>query len=801
VKAAPLRSQLRHWIITSAVALAISSAGFAQIRAPEVAAASTPDLQIAAGLAGRNIDSIEVRGNSSVTSGEILNVVRSRRGTPLDPLTVQEDYQRIFGLRRFSNVEALIQPTETGVVLAFVVTEQKALRSVGFRGNTAVRTEDLTALSDLKTGQAIDTYRIVLARRAMEQAYRDKNYPFASITLDSQQLSDNGNLIFIVNEGPNVRIRNIDFIGAKAFDEGELKGKIRSKTWLWVLRPGTLDGERLDDDVAGLQQFYRDKGYFDVRVGRRVIFSPDQTEAQIEFVIDEGPRYKIDKITFRGNNKVTEADLRDKLKLVEGRFFDREIVDRDKRRLVEAFSPFGMIYAPELNNPEYLSIDAVPRFRLEAGSIELVYDINEGREFTLGNIEVRGNTRTLNKVVLREMRTQPGELYNSAIINRAKERLMGTRLFDDVRITPIGDAPGERDLLVEVQESKTALLTFGAGVNSNGGLSGNITYKQRNFDIGRWPRSFKEIFNEDALVGAGQSFTASFEPGTEATSASIRFVDPWVFDQPYSLSVDAFIRDRRREHYRDNRMGGRVAVGKRFWEHYSWSAGIRGERVRIYDIQDKPVRAFEILEESGSNLLLGTTTSFRRDTVNPGQLPYEGTSFSVGWDSFGWMGGDYDFNRFTTSFDWYHTLGEDLTDRKTVLSFHADAGVITGDAPFFERFYGGGLGSVRGFSFRGISPRSGPDDDAIGGDFSLTTSVEISYPILKDQLRGVVFVDAGTVEEDFEINEIRSAVGAGIRMNLPLLGQVPIAVDFAWPVSEADKDETQIISFSLGITP
>jgi outer membrane protein insertion porin family len=141
-----------------------------------------------------------------------------------------------------------------------------------------------------------------------------------------------------------------------------------------------------------------------------------------------------------------------------------------------------------------------------------------------------------------------------------------------------------------------------------------------------------------------------------------------------------------------------------------------------------------------------------------------------------------------------------LLDRKTILEGHVDAGWIWGTSPFFERFYGGGIGSIRGFSFRGVSPRSGPDDDPIGGDFALTGSLQLSFPLAGDNLRGVVFTDAGTVEESVKIGTIRSSVGAGIRLVIPFLGQTPIALDFAFPLSKNSEDETQIFSFSFGFS-
>jgi len=135
-----------------------------------------------------------------------------------------------------------------------------------------------------------------------------------------------------------------------------------------------------------------------------------------------------------------------------------------------------------------------------------------------------------------------------------------------------------------------------------------------------------------------------------------------------------------------------------------------------------------------------------------------------------------------------------------VFGLHANAGYITGDSVFFERFYGGGLGSVRGFKFRGISPRAGLDDDPVGGDFALTGTGELIFPLVGDTLRGVIFADVGTVEDELQIGTIRSGVGAGFRLVLPILGQqMPLAVDFAYPTSRGDDDDTQIISFSFGV--
>jgi outer membrane protein insertion porin family len=192
---------------------------------------------------------------------------------------------------------------------------------------------------------------------------------------------------------------------------------------------------------------------------------------------------------------------------------------------------------------------------------------------------------------------------------------------------------------------------------------------------------------------------------------------------------------------------------------------------------------------------------FRRDTTTRGLLPSKGTTSTIGLESYGLLGGDFQFEKLTGSFDYYQTLSQDLLDRKVILRFYGDVGYIFGgDDPFFERFYGGGIGSIRGFAFRGVSPRDGPSQDRVGGDFSATGTVEVSFPLAAEILRGVVFTDFGTVEHDVQIGVIRSSIGTGFRLTLPFLGQVPIALDFAIPMSKDHYDDTQFISFSLGFT-
>jgi outer membrane protein insertion porin family len=754
----------------------------------------------APGLEGRVVEEVRILGNNQVSSAVIRNAVRTQVGDRLDPATVEEDYQRIYNLRKFSDVQARVEPTATGVNVVFVVTEQRQVRDIRFQGNRNIGTPALVGAVELRVGEAIDPFRVSLGRSAIEDLYRSRNYPFARVTVDQDALRERGEVVFQIVEGPNVRIRNIDFLGNSTFDEGQLKKQIRSKPWIFVFQNGRYDPQQLEEDVASLRRFYESKGFFDARVGRRLVFSPDMSELQVEFLVEEGQRYAIDAVRFEGNTQLTADQLRGRLRLTEGRPYDAAVLQRDTRELVRAYSPFGYIYLPGSQDPDYLRIDAQPLFRREEGKVELVYTVREGKPFRVGRIIPKGNSISQEKLILRELRFAPGDVYDAGEVQDATDRIRSTPYFDQVAITPIGEDPNYRDLLVEVAESRTASFNIGAGINSNGGVGGNVTYQQRNFDLFNWPGSPGDVFTNRAFTGAGQDLRISLEPGTEQSNASIRFTEPWLFDLPYSFTGEGYLRDREREDYDDSRQGGRITFGKRF--DYTWSASLslRGENVEIRNIDDDELRAIEILEEEGNNTLTSVGVAVRRDTVNPGFLPYRGSVLTAGVDGYGLLGGDYHFQRFSLGYDQYFTLSEDLTERRTVLALHGNLGYITGDSVFFERFYGGGLGSVRGFQFRGISPRSGIEDDPVGGDFLATGSVELGFPVVGETLRGVVFTDFGTVEEDFELGTIRSSVGAGVRLVLPFLGQAPLAVDFAVPLTKDDEDETQLISFSFGFT-
>jgi len=774
--------------------------------APPPPAANTGerDLAAASQLAGRPIEDVRIVGNTQVSSVVILQLVRTHVGDKFDPSTVVGDYQRIYDrMKIFANVEARVQPTATGVIVIFVVTEQRQIHDIRYEGNNHLTTKQLEDVIDLKRGQAIDDFRVDVSLQSIQNLYRDKNYPFAHISVDPEELVRHGDVVFRIVEGPEVTVRKVDFIGNNTFGAWRLKQEIHQATYIFILNPGKFNPEVVEEDVAALQRFYQNKGFWDVRIGRKITRSADMSEMQVTYLIDEGQRYYIDEVEFKGIRSVSEGQLRKNLLEVEGKAYDKDAIELDKKEMVRVYSSVGgFIYESQPGiepNQDYLQIEDDKVFGDTPGRLRLVYNIHEGKQFRLGRILVKGNTNTRDNVILREMRMRPGQEYNSAEVDDAADRLRGTPYFQTVTVTPVGDDPETRDLLVEVEEAHTAQVSAGVGINSNGGFGGQLTYEQKNFDLTNFPNTPLAAFSNRAFTGAGQDFIASFSPGTQGTDADIGFTEPYLFDQPYSLGTDVYLRDRIREVYDDDRIGSRVSIGEHFNYVYAADVYVRAEDVDIKDLQTPvELRAPEIIDGQGHHTLTSAGFDFVRDTTNHGPITFRGSDEVFGIQQGRALGGTVNFTRLTNTFNDYQEVSEDLLGRRSVINTHVEAGWDPVDAPFYERFYGGGYGSIRGFDFRGVSPRSGPQNDPIGGDFFVTGGVEYDFPLIEDMLRGDIFFDAGDVEPNMRFGTIRTSVGFGFRVVLPFLGQRPLAIDFGFPLSQNSQDRTQVISFSIG---
>jgi len=417
-------------------------------------------------------------------------------------------------------------------------------------------------------------------------------------------------------------------------------------------------------------------------------------------------------------------------------------------------------------------------------------------------VVVRGNETTKDKVVRRALDLYPpDDRISLSELRRAEQRLRETQIFSRATITPVGEAPGVRDLVVDVEESQQAGdFIFGVGVNSNSGLVGSVVLDIKNFDLYDWPRSFAEFIRLRSFHGAGQRLRLEAQPGTELTRFRIDFVEPYFLDKPIRLGTSLYYFERGRESYDEQRVGANVSFGKRlpsgFLKDWYAEVAFRLEEVNVDDVDLFAAR--DVRKVEGSNYINSVKLSLARDRTDSRFVPTTGDVFRVAWEQYGVLGGGDFFAKATASYTRHWTILTDAQERKHVLSAEGDVGGIFGDAPTFERFYGGGIGSIRGFEFRGVSPRQGLKDDPVGGDFLLLLKGEYSFPLFGDNLRGVLFTDMGTVEEGLSLSSWRASIGAGVRLQIDFFGPVPLEFDLAFPVLKEADDEEQVFSFFIG---
>ncbi len=376
----------------------------------------------------------------------------------------------------------------------------------------------------------------------------------------------------------------------------------------------------------------------------------------------------------------------------------------------------------------------------------------------------------------------------------------GTNLFSDPAASMFPQAPGEplRDLPIEIdpKETQTGRLMFGVGVNSDAGLVGNVTVDEQNFDWRNVPSSWEDVMEGRAWRGAGERFRLELVPGTQVQRYMVTYQDPYLNDQPISFGLSGFYYQRIYTEWTENRVGGSVSLGYQFTHDLTGTVRFQGQDVTIEN-PEFPVP--DLLEVLGRNPLYTFSASLQHDTRDNPFMATEGHLISA---MLGENLGAFQYPNASVEFSQYFKIFQ-RADRSGnhVLNLDLRAGYTGDNTPIFERFYAGGFSSIRGFAFRGVTPRDPIYGMGVGGDFQLLGTAQYMFPITADDmLKGVVFVDAGTVEPTISNwnQQVRVAPGFGLRISIPMMGPAPIALDFAFPLNPQPGDQTQIFSFFVG---
>ena len=339
---------------------------------------------------------------------------------------------------------------------------------------------------------------------------------------------------------------------------------------------------------------------------------------------------------------------------------------------------------------------------------------------------------------------------------------------------------------------------FGAGVNSDSGVVGQVSLEENNFDLFRPPRSWADIANGRAFRGGGQSFRLEAVPGSEVSRYLVSWEDPFFLDTDFSFGLSGYYYQRFFEDWDEERLGGRVTVGRLLSRNWSLSTSIRLESVTLGGINANDPPILQVAD--GDNFLSTARAGLRYDTRDSALLPSRGYmvegSYEQGFGEFVYPRFDLTAVRYWTTYQRADGLG------KHTLRLQGKFGYTGDDTPVFERYFLGGFQTFRGFDFRGLSPIAGASNARIGGQFMTTGTVEYMLPITaNDNFKAVVFSDFGTVDNDISVDAFRASAGFGFRVAIPAMGPAPLAFDFAFPILSEDFDDERVFSFYIGFTP
>jgi outer membrane protein assembly factor BamA len=745
---------------------------------------------------GKPIAQVVVQGNRQHSTELVLNQLNTKPGLPYAQTRAEEDVRRLDKAGWFARVEVFTSPTpDDRVTVIFRCTEYVGtIGDVVYLGAEHLKKSDLEEITGLKPNVPLNPAANWAARQAILRRYQEQGRLLASVELIEGGNPDDRRVVFRVTEGPVVKVKQTEFRGNSFIDTPRLRTQIgTSRSFLTI--GGDYDPRVVETDEQKIEEYYHNLGFHDAKAKRELEWLDDRS-LRIVYHIHEGPRYRIRRVQVAGNKQFTEDQLLHFAKTRPGGYFSRTDLQADITAIRDTYGLHG--------HP----VGVVPAFyQCGPGEMDVQLEVQERPRFYVSEVNIIGNTVTRDNVIRRQLGIYPGQVLQFPALLQAEQNLTRLNILEvkpEEGIRPTVTVPDLdtdnplKQVLVQVQETTTGQFMVGLGVNSDAGLSGSIVLNERNFDILRPPTSWEDVISGRAFRGGGQEFRLEAVPGTTFQRYSVSFREPSVADSPYSLGVSGYFFQRGYNEYNEDRVGGRVTVGRRFGQYWNAQAALRVEDVNIHDVQF--YEPADILKDQGSHLLVGLRGSLTRDTRDSYLRPTSGTVIEAGYEQ---VIGDYNFpiGTFEAS-SYFTTVCRADGSGKQVLALRSQLAVTGANAPVFERLYAGGFRSLRGFEFRGVGPfQEGPYGGSfnVGGDFSFLNSVEYQVPLVaSDQIFGVAFLDSGTVERNIEMKNYRVTAGLGLRFVVPMLGPVPIATDFGVPIVQGPGDRKQVFSFWLG---
>jgi outer membrane protein insertion porin family len=730
---------------------------------------------------------VVVKGNRRIEKAAVLNVVKMKAGDTLEGGKTDTDIRAIYKMGHFQDVQAVTEVSEKGTVLAYVVVEKPIVRNILFEGNKELTSDKLKEALEFKVNSVFSTKDLAKSVAKIKKLYADEGYYLAEVEpvvakleVKNSTAADLG-VTFKITEGNKILIRSINFDGNKTFTNRKLRGVMETQEkWFmsWLTNAGTYKEEVLKNDSSLIADFYMNNGFINVKVGEPVVTLTDAKDALLVSIgITEGDQFRVGEIGFKGDLLESNALLRTKLKSEPGEIFSRATLRTDIFTLTDVYADKGYAFA---------NVNPLTKVDPEKKLVDLTFDMEKGELVYFERINIAGNPKTRDKVVRRELRVNEGELYSATGMKRSKQQLMNTGYFEEATIaTSKGTVANKLNVDVNVKEKPTGTFSIGGGYSSLDGIIGQGSVQQANF------------------LGRGLKANLSGSIGSKSQTYSVGLTDPYFMDTKWTLGSDIYRTERDYTDYSRRLMGADIKAGYPINDFIGTFFLYKYEVKNIYN----PTVAYYANNKiDPSTYPLGSTTtssifgSVTRNTTDYRLDPTNGMINSLSMEYAG-LGGDNKFARYIGDTTWFHPLYKKLIfSTKLTLGYIQNVGR---PVPLDEKFFLGGISSLRGFKSRTVSPVSQNNLTGIvylGGDKANYGNMELTFPLLQEAgVKGVTFFDYGNAyaENKKMFSSFLMGYGAGIRWASPI---GPLRLEYGIPINpRAGLDsKTGRFEFSIG---
>ena len=748
---------------------------------------------LSASVWAENIGKVVVKSTSPELDQEALeqvvfSTIASKAGDTFSAATVSEDIRKLMQNEQFDDVKISTERTEDErVILTITVTPKPVVKSIKIQGVRRYKVKKLRRHIKHAEGALLDDVQLAADRKAILNKYQEAGYYGTEVnTVKSANPTGGIDVTFVVTEEDRYKLKKVYFKNNTVFTESELRGEIvtQRQWWRYIIRFGNyFNKEQQALDKDRLQKLYGQKGYMDFAVADIIVKKTDGDKwVEVTYVLEEGSPYTIGNIELSGAKRFSAEELLSSTSAKVGDVHDSEREQVDINRMKAKYEVLGYID---------LRLWATHKKDTATRKVDILYSVVEGNPATIRNIDITGNTITRDEVIRRELTIAPRDLADNGKIRLSKQRISNLGFFETVDILPIStDEPDVKDLRIDLKERPTGQVSLGAGFSSEDSAVAFIEFNETNFDLMRllgaeWPPK-----------GDGQKLSARFQIGSDVSNVTISHTEPWFLDRRLRLTTDFFLRNRFEREYDQRNIGMGMMLswpialsipGTDFVDDkWSMGVGLKVESIKISDVdKHNPetamtkgdfVRGHILAEEEDSYVANRLVLRISRDSRNAFHFPTRGTLFNTTAELVTEAIGSYEtYGRFEADATKYIPVFRDY-----ILKLDASYYTNTGDdAAIFDRYFAGGLGTVRGFRRRDVAPVD-CFEDPYGGHSMFTGTIELIKPI-QNFMFVSTFIDAGNAWwDDFDVDfgDLNYSVGVAVQFK-----GFPINISYGYPIS------------------